>query len=85
MIREIQWDWPMVGMNFCFQKLDRAAILRDPVMRAIFLLTGLILKVYFEAGSVENLSISEPRIEKHYAYKKTCIFQIKNYMRVFPQ
>ena len=29
----------------------------------------------FEAGFIKNLSIFEPQIEKHYAYKKTCIYK----------
>ena len=29
-----------------------------------------IFYAYFEAGLMKNLSIFEPQIEKHYAYKK---------------
>ena len=35
-----------------------------------FILLNVLRQAYFEAEFLKNLSIFEPQIEKHYAYKK---------------
>ena len=42
-----------------------------------FALLNVLRWAYFEARFVKNWSIFEPRIEKHYAYKKTCQLHFK--------